>query len=216
MSQNSNQPHQKPFLKRILTGHWITLGASLLFLVAFFLPWLTRNTYFVNLEFSLTDALDGEVSDMNEVVNPGSAQFSGADLVDVPSLGPEFINLSIVTLITTILCFALVWPVFFVKKHGLKLTFGIAQLVLSIIGWVPFFYLGSILRFFERASTQQFPEEPFRRSTYSYGLYLAGLAAVGLTIGAWVTLRNLGKQRRLQKALRSIEDLKKKKEMPEG
>ena len=206
MSQSPPPSALKTTLKRIPFGQWMVLAAVLLYGVTLFLPWVIRSTYFASMSFPFSEAITGKITHATEVLDPVNWHYSGAELVESPSLGPNFINLTLVTLATTILSFALVWPIIFLNNAGLKMAAAIPQLVLSVVGWIPFFFMPTILRFFEAFDQQKFPEEPLPHSVLAYGFFLAGAAAVILSGGAWITVWNLREQKRMRKARSEMEN----------
>ena len=202
MDTSKPQAHFRKFSFNNLTkGNWVTLIAVILFTISLFLPWVTRNSYMVSSSFSLTEAISGNISNMSENVKPFSIGYWGLDLIEFFTTGPSFVNITLITLITTVLCFLLTVPFLFSQRAGLRLGLGITQLILSVAGWVPFFFTPSILQFFASYNRTEFPDQPFRRSTFSYGIYLAWLAAFLLFVGAVMVLAEVRKQKRIQTAL---------------
>lgn len=196
------QAHSRKFSFDNLTkGNWVTLIAVVLFVISLFLPWVTRNSYMVSSSFSLTEAISGNISNMTENVKPFSIDYWGLDLIEFISTGPSFVNITLITLITTVLCFLLTIPYLFSQRTGLRMGLGITQLILSMVGWVPFFFTPTILQFFASYNRTEFPDQPFRQSTHSYGIYLAWLAAFLLFVGAAMILADVRKRKKLQTAL---------------
>ena len=196
----------KAALKRIPAGQWLVLAAVALYVISLFLPWVIRSTYIATLSMPFAEAATGVITQAKKVLKPVNWRYKGAYLLESPSLGPNFINLTLVTLATTVLSFALVWPISFLKNPGLKLTAAISQLVLSLVGWVPFIFMPTIVRFFEAFDQQKFTEEPLPQSELAYGLFFAAGAVVILSGGAWVTVWKLREQQRMRKARSAMEN----------
>jgi hypothetical protein len=188
-------------IKNLNKGNWITIVAGLILVISLFLPWFSRNTYTTYLEFSLTEVQEGSIDNAMQAIEPVSIPYSGADFITLIKFGPDLTSFILLTLITAIICILLCLPFILSQNITHHLISSWLQLFCSIVGFIPLFYTSSILEFFNQYSSQQYPNQPFRQSTFSYGIYIAWIACFGVLLGAIVTLRDIREKKRIDKLL---------------
>lgn len=173
-----------------------TVIFGLLFFVSLLLPWFNRGYYSISFEFPLGQAIEGETTDVTLNTEP-MPSLQGYKYLDI-YISEYSIVLYLITLITTIICVALCFPLKkFARKDQLT-KIAAVQVGSSILGSIPFFFIPKELEKYRLILERQMREYPHLdtlSSSMSFGIILAMIGAVGLIWGAIKTWREIRKKK---------------------
>jgi hypothetical protein len=170
-------------LRNLTIGNWISLAAGVVFIISIFLPWYSWKSYATHMQFSLSAATSGDISSADLITERVSIPVYGTDVLLI-RMDADVIILSLVSLLTTIICLLCSLSFFVIKKKKARTGISLVQIGFSILGLVPFAFIPSMLGYFREITMYNYPEELPRSSTVLFGAILAILACIGLVIGA--------------------------------
>ncbi len=173
-------------LRNLTIGNWISLSAGVVFIISLFLPWFSWGSYATHMQFSLTEAVSGNVTSAAVVTERVNIPVYASDVLLI-RMDAEVIILYLVSLLTTIICLLCALSFLLVRQKKARAGISLVQVGFSILGLVPFVFIPSMFSYLREITRNRYPDELLRSSTALFGVVLAIMACIGLVIGAILT-----------------------------